>query len=176
VGAVQDGSVALLAAAPLPHVLLSFALLFANTFISTMTLSAAAQWCTAAESAIVSTSTGMGFGFLVQTAFFGAPPNPLALAGAALMLGGVVLMTTLQSAPAPASTEVELEPGISPLLAVNRVCPADAKPADPGLMPGASDVSMCDYDFRNLDEDLADIPDGDLPESPTNSMRISVAV
>jgi len=157
-GAVEDFSVTPLLSAPV-QVAGWFALLFGNTFISTMTLSAAAQWCTAAESAIVSTSSGMGFGFAVQTEVFGAPPNKLAVAGAVLMLCGVVLMATAQSTPAndkkealPSVPEEEqLEYGGLPLLSIDA-----GKRVDPGLLPGASDASTCDYDLRDLEDCIID--------------------
>lgn len=160
-GAVEDYTMAPLLS-PSSQVAGLFALLFGNTFISTMTLSAAAQWCTAAESAIVSTSAGMGFGFAVQTEIFGAPPNRLALMGAVLMLSGVVLMAMVQSKPAGDKKEAlptvpeeeQLESGGLPLLSIDPV-----KAVDPGLLPGASDASTCDYDLRDLEDCIIDDQD-----------------
>jgi len=155
-GAIDDYSVTPLLSAPPAQVAGCFALLFGNTFLSTIMVSAAAQWCTAAESAIISTSAGMGSGFVVQTEVFGAPPNKLALAGAALMLVGVVLMALAQSRPAEDNKQValptvpeeeQLESGGLPLLSLET-----AKPIDPGLLPGASDASTCDCDLQDLED------------------------
>lgn len=160
-GAVEDYSVTPLLSSP-SQVAGLLALLFGNTFLSTMMVSAAAQWCTAAESAIVSTSAGMGSGFFVQTEVFGAPPNKLALAGATLMLFGVVLKATAQSRPAEdmkgalqaVPEEEQLESGGLPLLSLDV-----AKPVDPGLLPGASDASTCDCDLGDLEDCVVDEQD-----------------
>lgn len=96
--AVEDFSVWSLSGAPWQAAGL-FGFLFASTFMSTVMLSAASQWCTAAESAIVSTSSGMGFGYAAQTQLYGASPDRLALSGAGLMLLGVTVMAVAQVQP-----------------------------------------------------------------------------
>merc|ERR1740121_1348920 len=164
-GAVEDYSLAELLSTPTQAAVWS-ALLFGNTFLSTMTLSAAAKWCTAAESAIVSTSAGMGFGFVVQTEVFGAPPNRLALAGATLMLGGVVLMVVAQSSGFVEEREAEALPTVPEEEQLNSsgmpllLSPDAVKSADPGLLPGASDASTCDYDdIQDLEDCIVDDQD-----------------
>jgi len=118
-GAVQDYALAPLAASPWQAAGL-FALVFGNTFASTVTLSAAAKWCTAAQSAIVSTSSGMGFGFAAQTQLFGEPVDRLSLLGAALMFSGVLVTALTQGRSQPPAGE----------------------PGDAGAGPDAKDVEM----------------------------------
>lgn len=84
-----------------------FLALFANTFLSTVTLSAASLWCTAAESAVVSTSASLTFGYAAQAAFYTAP-NGLAVTGACLMLLGVVVMACASEQAAPVPVDEKL--------------------------------------------------------------------
>mmetsp|Transcript_93313 Transcript_93313/g.285545 ORF Transcript_93313/g.285545 Transcript_93313/m.285545 type:complete len:371 (-) Transcript_93313:123-1235(-) len=119
VGVVQDYTLAPLAASPWQAAGL-FALVFGITFTSTAAQSAAAQWCTAAQSAIVSTSSGMGFGFAAQAELFGEPVDRLSLLGAALMFSGVLVTALTQGRSQPPAGE----------------------PGDAGAGPDAKDVEM----------------------------------
>mmetsp|Transcript_64135 Transcript_64135/g.134846 ORF Transcript_64135/g.134846 Transcript_64135/m.134846 type:complete len:384 (-) Transcript_64135:41-1192(-) len=160
-GIVEDNTFAPLLTEPW-QLLGMFSVLFVNTFVATMTLSAAAAWCSAAQSAIASTSSGMAFGFLVQTEFFGAPPNRLSLCGAVLMLAGVVAMTirTEKKAQDPSPKSLPTVPeedvlmdedlearGSLPLL--NKEKGSDT------FGPGASDASTCDSETREEVEDFS---------------------
>mmetsp|Transcript_15258 Transcript_15258/g.39325 ORF Transcript_15258/g.39325 Transcript_15258/m.39325 type:complete len:209 (-) Transcript_15258:287-913(-) len=150
---VQDFSVLSLAGAPWQAAgLLSF--LFASQFLSTVLLSAASQWCTAAESAIVSTSAGMGFGYAAQTELYGASPDRLALAGAALMMVGVTVMAVANvQPPKPAEADSDKAPLL--VVAETKADKAMTAIASTGLLPLVAEDSVLDVSGLEVGSGLA---------------------
>lgn len=157
--AVWDSTSALLVAAPWQAAFL-LALLFGCTFLSTVMLSAASKWCTAAESAVVSTCAGMAFGYIAQTKLFGVVLEPLALSGAGLMLLAVVAMV-MPSTEAPEPPE---ENGsASPMLSVEDPQEPDVGLEDECQMKRYSAASDASTTFSTVEAATDDEEDEALP-------------
>lgn len=100
------------------------AVLVVCLFASISSSSAGSQWCPAAVSTTVGTASRMIWGYLAHLLIFRSDVQPLTVVGAAMMLGGVVVMALARAKP-PAA----LPPPVAGQAGFNDVLSGDATPA-----------------------------------------------